>query len=237
MAKLIVSLGLLLFLLPIPLLAEAGPMIHFDALEHDFGDVMPGESPSVDLTCRNTGDAVLVLARIESSCGCAKAIRGGASVAPGSEGKIYAQIETVGMRPGPHVKTIAVHSNDPEHPRITLKLRFNVVRHVSLVPDVLAARLPEENRNAAFSLTAMNHSANTITLKAAPPDGPDEVALVPEEVVVPAGGKIDFQLTVRVKRPQSQPFVKGRALIETTDPRERTVPVPYFIRFSGKGAS
>ena len=57
MTKALTILGALWCLLP-AVLSEAGPRINFDAVEHDFGEVMHGESPSVELNVTNTGDAV-----------------------------------------------------------------------------------------------------------------------------------------------------------------------------------
>jgi hypothetical protein len=235
MIKSAIVFGLLMSLAPTFLYAGTGPKISFEKLEHDFGDVSYGESPSVELTCTNSGDAVLILEKIESSCGCAKAIRGSRQLAPGSSTKIYAQIETLGMPPGRHSKTIAVNCNDPEHPSNRLKLIFNVVRHVTIDPDTLAVCLLEYDKDAVFHLKATNHWTNPITLTSAKCSGSDEASLVPQEVVVLPGGSTDFQLSVRVKRGQGQSNAKGIALIETNDSHERTLPIRYFIQLPKTG--
>jgi hypothetical protein len=234
MIRTAIVFGLLMSLAPTFLCAGTGPKISFEKLEHDFGDVAYGESPSVEMTCANTGDDVLVLEKIESFCGCAKAIRGSQQLAPGSSTKIYAQIETLGMPPGRHSKTIAVNCNDPEHPSTRLKLMFNVVRHVSIDPDTLAVCLLECDKDAVFHLKASNHWTKPITLTSAKCSGSDEASLVPQEVVVLPGGKTDFQLAVRVKRRQDRSHAKGVALIETNDSHERTLPVRYFIQLPKK---
>ena len=237
MHKTMLVLGLLWSLLPTLLSAGAGPKINFAALEHDFGEVTHGQSPSVELAVTNTGDQDLILERISSSCGCARAIRGSRTVPPGSSSKIFAQIETSGMPPGRHFKTVVVHSNDPEHPLTTLKLGFTVVRHVSVQPDVLATSLFESDKEAVFSLKATNYWTEPITLKAAKTGASDEVLLVPQEVVVPPGGNVEFRLCVQVKREPPQAYVKGQALIETTDPLEKELPVRYFIRLPKRGGT
>ncbi|AFM26862.1 DUF1573 domain-containing protein [Desulfomonile tiedjei] len=231
--RLTILIGLLLSLVPTFLPAGTGPKIGFSELEHDFGDVRYGDSPSVELTCTNTGDDILILGRIESSCGCAKGIRGNLRIAPGSSSKIYAQIETLGMPPGRHSKTISVHSNDPEHPRTSLRLTFNVIRHLVINPDFLAGRLSEPDKDAVFDLRATNHSAKVIVLKTATVNS-SEARLIPDEVVVPPGAQTRFQLSVRTKPEQNQAHVKGVALIETNDALEKILPVRYFIQFPKK---
>lgn len=227
----------LVLLLPTLLCAGSGPRIDFADREHDFGDVIHGQSPSAELPFTNTGDALLVIEKIESSCGCAKAIRGSRRVAPGAKSTLYAQIDTFGMPPGRHLKTIAVHCNDREHPVTTLKLIFNVVRHVSITPDTVATSLLEPNKNAVFQVSATNHWTKAVTLKAVTTRGSDEVTMAPEQVVVTPGSKIDFRLSVRFERESAQRYKKGTALIETDDPLKKVLPVRYFIRLPQKGAT
>jgi len=235
MVKRMVVLGLVLLLLPMPLIAQTGPKISFQSMEHDFGDVKYGDSPSVELTFTNIGDEELILGGIDSSCGCARAIRGSDKIAPGRAGKIHAQIETSGMRPGRHFKTIWVDSNDPEHPRTTLKLLFKIVRHVSIEPETVGLNLPGDDKDAVFRLTATNHWTEPVTLKPPKLGDAKEVLLIPQEVVVPPGGKMDFQIKVGVKREPGQFYVKGTALIETDDPLEKTLTVRYLIRLQPTG--
>ncbi len=230
MAKTLVILTLWWSLLPTVLSAAAGPRIWFETAEYDFGDVVHGESPSVELNLTNKGDEVLVLGKIDSSCGCAKGVRGTKEIAPGESSKIFAQIYTEGMASGLHSKAIEVHSNDPEHPSTILKLKFNVVRNVSIEPRTLGLSLSEWGKDAVFTLTAINTGAVPVTVKGAKSNNPDEVALVPQELVVPAGGKADLRLSVKVPQRDGQSFVKGTALIETTDKWERIVPIRYLIR-------
>lgn len=227
--------GVLMSLVPTLLYADTGPKIVFEKLDHDFGDVPYGESPSVEITCTNVGDALLTIDKIESSCGCARAIRGSQQLAPGSSTKIFAQIETRGMPPGRHSKTIAVNCNDPEHRSTRLKLRFNVVRYLSIDPGALATALAETDNDAVFHLKATNHSTDPIVLKSVKSSGSEDVSLVPEEVVILPRAQTDFDLSVRVKPGKSQSYVKGIALIKTNHSHERIVPVRYFIQLPKKG--
>jgi len=134
------------------------------------------------------------------------------------------------MASGLRTKTIEVHSNDPEHPSITLKLKFNVVRNVSIDPRTLAQSLPQWGQDAVFNLTATNSGTETVTVKGAKSNSPDEVVLVPQELVVPGGSKAVFTLYVKVRQREGQAYIRGTALIETTDEREKIIPVRYFIR-------
>jgi hypothetical protein len=229
MAKSLVILCLSWSLLP-TVLSAAGPRIWFEMVKHDFGDVMYGESPSVELKLTNKGDGVLVVGKIDSSCGCAKGLRGNKEIAPGGSSKIFAQIDTYGMSSGLHSKTIRVESNDPEHPLTTLKLKFNVVRTISIEPRTLALSLTEWGKDALFTLTATNSGTEPVTVKGSKSNNQDEVALVPQELVVPGGSKGDFRLSVKVPQGERQAYIRGTALIETTVKGKKIVPIRYLIR-------
>ena len=230
-------LGLLCAFAPVLLFAGAGPTIHFAEQEHDFGDVIHGQSPSVELSLSNTGDVDLIIERIASSCGCAKAIRGSRRVSPGSSSKIFAQIETFGMSPGRHAKTVAVHSNDPKHPVTALKLLFNVVRHVSIQPDTVATTVSQLDKEAVFPIEATNHWTEPITLRAPKTNESDDVMVVPQEAVLQPGAKASFRLSVRIRRELPQPYLKGKVVIETNDPLEKDLPIRYFIRLTKTGGT
>ncbi len=134
------------------------------------------------------------------------------------------------MSSGLHSRSIEVHSNDPDHPMTVLKLKFNVVRNVSIEPSTLGLTLSEWGKDAVFSLTAINTGTEPVTLKGAKANGSDEVTLVPQDFVVPPGGMVNFQLAVKVQPRGGQAFAKGSAQIETTDRREKTIPIRYLIR-------
>ncbi len=81
-----------------------------------------------------------------------------------------------------------------------------------------------------FALTATNSGTEPVTVKGAKSNNADELQLIPKELIVPSGGKTNFQLSVKVQRQEGKAFISGTALIETTDKREEIVPVRYLIR-------
>ena len=46
------------------------PKIEFNVLEHDFGKMIQGEQVSFSYKFKNTGDAPLIIAAVERTCGC-----------------------------------------------------------------------------------------------------------------------------------------------------------------------
>lgn len=216
-------------LIPALVYAEAGPRIQFVDKEHDFGDVIHGMAPSFDFSYTNTGDADLVVDRVASSCGCTRAIRGKPTLAAGESAKIHTQIDTFGMASGKHTKTVVVHSNDPENPATALKLRFNVIRYVTLRPESLSTWLPAWDKPAIFVVSATNNGKAPVTLKAATADPPIEVVLDPEEVTVDPGGKTDFRIKVTVSQQSAKPYLSGKLYIDSSARLQKTLSLKYLI--------
>ncbi len=223
-------------LVPAVVLAGSGPGIRFTETEHDFGDVVHGKKPSVEMVFSNTGDETLIIKRLRSSCGCAKAVKGSRSVTPGSTGRIEARIDTNGMSPGRHSKTISVYSNDPAQRKTKLTFTFNVVRHITIAPWYLAKAIPKPEAGAVFSIEAVNHWTQPVSLRTSQSKGPHSgPTMIPGEVVVPPGDKVEFKLSIPVKSGPSASYVKGTATILTNDPLEKRLRLRYFIRFPKKG--
>ena len=78
--------------------ATAGdfPSIQFDKLTHDFGTVESNEQAKTKFTYTNTGNSMLVVSDIKSSCGCTVPKNWTREVAPGQTGEFEVQFKTRG---------------------------------------------------------------------------------------------------------------------------------------------
>ena len=101
------------------------PEISFDTTRHDFGDVDASQKLTVPFNFSNTGNAVLVIERIRSTCGCTAAIASQKEIPPGGAGQIDVTFDVKG-RHGNQVKSVQVYTNDPKHPAIPLTVTANV---------------------------------------------------------------------------------------------------------------
>lgn len=87
------------------------PIITFADKTHDFGIASEEDNKITHVfTFKNTGDAPLVLNRVQASCGCTTPEWSREPIAPGGAGSITVTYSTAG-RPGPFTKTISVSSN------------------------------------------------------------------------------------------------------------------------------
>jgi len=69
--------------------ANAGdfPVIEFDKVEHDFGTIANGTPVETTFTYTNTGNSMLVVSNIKSTCGCTVPSNWTKQVAPGEKGE------------------------------------------------------------------------------------------------------------------------------------------------------
>lgn len=219
-------------------LAAHGPKISFDRLSHDFGEVIHGTSPVVAFQVTNTGDEPLIIEKVRSSCGCARAIKGKRELAPGEKSMIEAKILTTGMKEGDHSKSIYVHSNDGGNPVVKLKLKFCVFRHVSLDPPYLAVSLLKPQESVKFPVKATNHWTKPISLKAGPQDKSGrKITLIPKDLVVPPGQVAEFEISIPTAGENKRGFIMGTACLETDVPQEKTLEMRYLIRLPKKGTA
>jgi hypothetical protein len=121
----------LLFLVAGVLAACSGgkPVITVETDRLDLGDVPNGQIAARDLTVRNTGDAVLVVEGLSTSCGCTTAAMEPMQLAPGASGTLHIEMDTGAHGPeltGPLVRQVFVKSNDPAQPDLVVELAVNI---------------------------------------------------------------------------------------------------------------
>ena len=103
---------------------EKKAAITFESDVVDYGEVEYGSDGIREFNFTNTGDDVLIIARVYSTCGCTVPEKPEDPIQPGKSGVIKVKYDT--KRPGPIRKTITVYSNASEVP-YTLKIKGSVL--------------------------------------------------------------------------------------------------------------
>jgi hypothetical protein len=103
---------------------EKKAAIVFESDVVDYGEVAHGADGVRKFKFKNTGDDVLIIARVYSSCGCTIPKKPEAPIQPGESGEIEVKYDT--KRVGPIRKTITVYSNASEVPH-ALKIKGTVL--------------------------------------------------------------------------------------------------------------
>jgi hypothetical protein len=119
-AIIIITLVMLLALSAIVQAAKQ-PKIVFKEVSRDFGKIKQGDEPAYEFIFKNEGGDVLTIKNVETSCGCTAALVSEKKVGPGKTGKIKVTFNSRGYA-GEVTKYIFVDSDDPQAPRIELKI-------------------------------------------------------------------------------------------------------------------
>ncbi|MGB5943809.1 MAG: DUF1573 domain-containing protein [Leeuwenhoekiella sp.] len=108
---------------------EKKAAIEFESDMIDYGEV-PRRSDGVrQFKFTNTGDAMLVISSVSSTCGCTIPKKPEGPIAPGEMGVIEVKYDT-NRAEGPFRKTITVRTNASEEP-IALKIKGTLVAEKS----------------------------------------------------------------------------------------------------------
>jgi len=117
----------LFFCLDVSTVFASGPKIQLDEEVFNFGSVKQGARVTHEFKFKNLGDADLVITDVKTSCGCTAAVTSAKTIAPDGEGSLKVNFNSSG-RSGTQNKTITVVSNDPENPRLMVRLTGKVDR-------------------------------------------------------------------------------------------------------------
>jgi len=129
--KIVVLIGLLFF--GVQVHAQKTPVqkplsnanIEFAEKQHDFGDVVKGETVSHSFSFKNTGTEPLIILNVQTTCGCTAPIWPKEAIPPGESGNILVNFNSA-KKIGRQNKIITVYSNG-QRPEDKLKIVCNVL--------------------------------------------------------------------------------------------------------------
>ena len=104
----------------------AGARLAVEPPSFDFGNVRPEKRLLKELMLRNFGDAELVIKKVSTTCGCTVAGAYLTRVAPGASTTLRIAFTTPAAA-GRTEQTVTIESNDPEHPKVDIKVSATVV--------------------------------------------------------------------------------------------------------------
>lgn len=86
------------------------PRIEFDVTEHNFGKMLQGEQVSYTYKFKNTGDAPLLIAAVEKTCGCTDIKFPQTPIKPGEGGSVTISYNSEGHK-GFQNRRVVVRAN------------------------------------------------------------------------------------------------------------------------------
>jgi hypothetical protein len=120
--------------------AEGTPKIQFDQMVYDFGKTSQVATVSGVFTFKNTGDGILKVEPPKPSCGCTVAALKPDTLAPGATGELSFTLN-LGVSRATLEKHIAVRSNDPQTPDVSLTIKVDYTPLYDVNPMILAPNL------------------------------------------------------------------------------------------------
>lgn len=135
------------------------PRMQFKESTIDFGDVESGKVVDVNFEFENTGDSVLIIKNISTSCGCTAAKLEKREYAPGEKGVIPVKFNTKGYN-GRVTKTITIATNDQENVYSRLKIEGKITltefSAIELAPDKIDFEKVELNKTYSKKIDIRN---------------------------------------------------------------------------------
>jgi len=217
-------------------MVTAGPVITFEKVTHNFGDVSPGTNQVCEFRFTNTGNAVLRISDITKACGCTPFSLDKTEYAPGESGilrvRYYAEPPY-----GDAKKQLFVHTNDRRNPKITLNIEARVASKVDFEPKALRLSLKHQNAgcpqitissldNQPFSIRSFKSTSNFITAAYNPSAVARSFVLQP----IVDMARLEQNLNGRIEIELTHPECKTITIGVNTLPRFDITPRPIVVR-------
>jgi hypothetical protein len=194
-----------------------GPRIQFAETAFNFGSVKPTAKLEHDFIITNTGDAVLEIPSVFSSCACTAVTAWDRSVPPGKTGRISLRLDPTLLN-GAVAKSVTVSCNDAVEATRILRVEATVERPITVDPSFAYFLSVEgEETNETKVIRIVNRQKEPITLET-----PQSVSpAFKTELKTVSPGK-EFELAVTYSGPVTNARSMGNISIKTSEP---TMPV------------
>ncbi len=208
--------------------AQSGlPRLVLSTEEWDFGTKWHGEPCSTEITITNAGDAVLKILKIKSSCGCTALKPKQKELPPGESDSMVLTYNT--KKNQVHVaQTITLQTNDPERPRVTIRVKGVVKKVYDVKPSnrITFVRV-ERDSVATRSVELHNNMEEEVELTLKQPDGPSPFEIGLEAI---EAGRV-YRLSATTKPPLKLGANSMNVVLETELEKfpSLTIPVSAYI--------
>jgi hypothetical protein len=156
--------GLLGAILVTSIIGYAQPAIQIvENKSFDFGELLRGTIAEKKVLIKNTGSEVLQLAEIEASCGCTGTAPSQRSIPPGQSAVISISFNSRNFNGKVH-KTVTVHSNAANDPRVVIEFTAFVIDEILLTPGHFWFKDAEVGRRSTQVMTIKNNGKEPLKI-------------------------------------------------------------------------
>ena len=199
---------------------EPAPKITIEKAIHDFGKIEPGTKNACEFKFKNTGNSLLKIGKIKTTCGCTATKLSKKQYAPGESGMLKVTYNA-GKRAGSATKRIYIHSNDKERPRLALTIKAQIIKKVNYEPKQLNLSLVEENASCPkITLSSLDNQLFAIKQFKSTPD-----CITADCNSSVRAGKFVLQPIVNMEKLQKGK--RGYIEISLTHPEYDTIIIPF----------
>ena len=206
----------------IPDINQPLPRITFEESVHDFGILSPDMYHNYGFKFTNTGEGILKIGKIKSTCSCTVPKLTKKEYAPGESGIVKVKYHS-SKRAGSRKERLYVHSNDKTEPKFKLLVKAKVVLKVTHEPKRLNFSFKQKDVNCPeiilssvddqpFAIKQVKSRANSVSIDFDP--------------LVEA---TRFVLKAKIDIEKMKTIQDGRIDIKITHPECKVVTVPFNV--------
>ena len=129
----------------------------------DFGELLRGTIAEKKVLIKNTGNEVLQLDNIEASCGCTGTAPSQKTIPPGQSAVISISFNSRNFTGKVH-KTVTVHSNAANDPRVVIEFTAFVIDEILLEPGHFWFKDAEVGRTSRQTLNIKNNGKEPLKI-------------------------------------------------------------------------
>ncbi len=144
--------------------AWAAPKIQFDQMVYDFGKTSQVQNVTGSFKFKNVGDGILKIEVPKPSCGCTIASLKPDTLKAGETGELAFSLN-LGQTKALFEKQIAVASNDPETPVVTLTIKADYTPLYNVTPTTVAPQLSAGSKPTNFVVTVARGDGKALKIQ------------------------------------------------------------------------
>lgn len=218
--------SMLISILAVSVFAQGKPSIKFDKSNHDFGTIEKGSKVVTKFEFTNSGDSVLKIEDVKTSCGCTTATPEKREYLPGEKGVIPVTFDSSRFS---HkiTKTITVLSNDPDNPKFYLKILGTVESEIEAKPTLISLyNVKREDTTREIEITSNKLAKLNLTSEKS------DLDFVEAKTVRVDDKKVKLVVNILgSKAPKNTTTFRGEVKIKTNGEKVNEINIPVHIKF------
>jgi hypothetical protein len=191
---------------------------------YDFGSIPQGQKVEHVFIVKNNGDLPLSILSIRPSCGCTAAHASSRVIQPGKTSEIKVTFNSANFFGDIH-KTIAVESNDPGAPLLTLSLSGKVIEEITVIPRQIDLGVLKPGSAKEITLSVGNNGKKNVRVLSVKSTMPQVNVRAQISIIKPGETAI---VNVSATPGKSDRILSGYLSIMTDNPAKTEIIVPVY---------